>query len=169
MVVGGFHHLELHLVFFLQRHRAERRDAQERWNVCLRGGCAVALRVVEDAAVGFGGRHLETCSYDHLLSYRLKRGHAIGNLRDQTVGSGWRWRARVCRQRRRPTAHRRLWRRRRRDRRRHLHLAAAVVVLIWLVMHYVLRLRRRWVRAVVLLLLLLLRYYLLHAARYVWR
>lgn len=71
VIVGGFHHLELHLVLLLQRHGPEGRDPEQGWNVCFRRGAgvvvAVRLGTVEDVSVRLGGRYLQTCSDNYLL------------------------------------------------------------------------------------------------------
>lgn len=71
VIVGGFHHLELHLVFLLQRHGSEGRDSEQGRNVCFRRGVgvvvAIRLGTVEDVSVRLGGWYLKTCSINYLL------------------------------------------------------------------------------------------------------
>lgn len=147
VIVRSFHHLELQLVFFLQRYRPERRDAEQRRNVRFRRGVAVVvivrLSTVENISARFGGRHFKISDND-LLGDGFQRGHAVGKLRDETIGSGRRWRAGVGGQRRGSTANRRLRRRGWRYRRGDLRLA--VVILTLLAVQHVRRLRRRrWI------------------------
>lgn len=109
MIVSSFHHLELHLMFLLQRYWPQRRDAKQRGNVCFRCGIGVVIIVrlsaVKDVSVRLGRRYLQTCSDNYLLGNGFQRGHApIRKLRDETIGSGRCWRAGICRQRRRSTA-----------------------------------------------------------------
>ena len=146
MVVGGLHQLELQLVFFLKRYWPERRNAKKRRNVCFHGDFAVIivrLSSVKDVSVRLGRRYVQTCSDNYLLGYRFQRGHAIRKLRDETIGSGWRWRAGICGQRWRSTADWRLWRRRWWDRRCHFSFAA--VILILLIMQHMCRLYGHWI------------------------
>lgn len=134
VVVGGLHHLELHLVFLLQRHRPKGRDTEQRRNVCFRHGAVIVIIVrlgtVKDVSARLGGRYLETCSDNDLLGDGFQRGHAIRKLRDETIGSGRRWRAGVGGQRRGSTADRRLRRRRWRYRRDDFRLAVVILALL---------------------------------------